>query len=115
MHVQRDVDQFLGDRLAYHATLLVGRKFQKFLTQVIAERIWYVKNRLAWYPYLSSRARTGHEISEMAKRFTKDHITMFRDAFLQFLLQIPTTMLILAQRWYFTLQILQGSAREAID
>ena len=40
---------------------------------------------------------------------------MFRDAFLQFLLQIPTTMLILAQRWDFTLQILQGSAREAID
>src|ERR1700722_12373222 len=55
MHVQRDVDQFLGNRLAYHATLLVRRKFQKFLTQVIAERIWYVRSALV--PYLSSRAR----------------------------------------------------------
>lgn len=51
----------------------------------------------------------------MAKSLSEDHVPMFRDPFLQFLLQVSATMLILAQRWNFALKILQTRTRKAVN
>ena len=39
----------------------------------------------------------SHKICEVAEGLTEDHITVFRNAFLQLLLQVTTTMLIFAE------------------
>ena len=39
----------------------------------------------------------SHKICKVAEGLTEDHITVFRNAFLQLLLQVTTTMLIFAE------------------
>ena len=40
VHVERDVDEVLGDGLADEVALLVGTELEKLLTQVVAEGIY---------------------------------------------------------------------------
>jgi hypothetical protein len=40
---------------------------------------------------------TSHEVCEVAKRLTENHITVFWSALLQLLLQVSATMLIFAE------------------
>lgn len=51
----------------------------------------------------------------MTERLTEDHIAMFSLTFLQLLLKVTATVLILAQMCDLTLQILQASAGKAVD
>lgn len=61
------------------------------------------------------RALTSHEIRKVAEGLTEDHVSVFRDAFLQLLLQIPTAMLILTEARNLPRQVFETSASEAIN
>ena len=61
------------------------------------------------------RALTSHEICKVAEGLTEDHVSMFRDAFLQLFLQIPATMLILAEARNLPRQVFKTGASEAIN
>jgi hypothetical protein len=58
---------------------------------------------------------TSHKVCEVAKRLTKNHITMFWSPFLQLLLQVPATMLIFAQTRDLSSQVLKTSTSKAIN
>jgi hypothetical protein len=40
VHIERNINEVLGDRLANNVSLLVGGIFQQFLAEIITERIW---------------------------------------------------------------------------
>ena len=44
MHVERDINKVLRNRLANDVSLLISGIFQQLLTEVIAERIWKMKS-----------------------------------------------------------------------
>lgn len=46
----------------------------------------------------SRSPHTSHQFDDMLVCFKEDHVQMFRIAFFQLLLQVPATMLVLAQR-----------------
>jgi hypothetical protein len=96
MHVQRDVDQIRSNGVTDEVTLFVRSILQQLLAKIIAERV-------------------GHQISEMGKGFVEDYVSVFRDAFLQFLLQITTAVLILAQAGNFTDKVLEAGAGKTVD
>lgn len=58
---------------------------------------------------------TGHEVCEVTEGLPEDHITVFRDALFELLLQIPATMLVLAKAGDLAGQVLETSTREAVD
>lgn len=58
---------------------------------------------------------TGREVCEVTEGLPDDHITVFRDALLELLLQIPATMLVLAKAGDLAGQVLETSTREAVD
>ena len=47
VHVQGDVDELLGYRLADDVPLLVRRVLEELLAQIVAERIF--RSRVSWY------------------------------------------------------------------
>jgi hypothetical protein len=51
----------------------------------------------------------------MAKGFTEDHIAMLRLTLFELFLQVPATVLILAQGGYFSLQVLQTGTCKPVD
>jgi hypothetical protein len=58
---------------------------------------------------------TSHEISEVTESLVEDHISMLGRALFEFLLQIPATVLILAQCENFSLQVLQAGACKSVN
>ena len=96
MHVQRDVDKIRGNGVADEVALFVRSIFQQFLAKVVTERV-------------------GHQIGEVGKGFVEDDVSMFGGTFLQFLLQITTTVLILAQTCDFTDKVLEAGASKTVD
>lgn len=112
MHVERNIDQILGDRLADNVALLVCRIFQQLLAQVVPERVWQHNVRLEEQ---TSQLRTGHQICEVAESLAENHIAMLRRIFLKLLLEIPAAMLVLTQGGYLALQVFQAGTRKSID
>jgi hypothetical protein len=58
---------------------------------------------------------TSHEFCEVAKSFFEDHISVLWHSFFELLLQIATSVLILAESRDVTLQIFQTSSGIAIN
>ena len=58
---------------------------------------------------------TSHKICKVAEGLTENHITMFRNAFLQLLLQVPATVLIFAKTRDLSRQVLKTGASEAVN
>jgi hypothetical protein len=58
---------------------------------------------------------TSHEIRKVAKGFSEYHISVFRNSFFEFLLQVSASMLIFAQSGYFPLEVFDASASKSID
>jgi hypothetical protein len=96
MHVQRDVDQIRGDGIADEVALFIRRIFQQLLAKVVAEGV-------------------GHQIRKVGEGLSEDDISVFRDPFLQLLLEITTTVLILAQAGNFPDKILETGTSKAIN
>lgn len=87
MHVKGDVDKLCRDGFTDDIALFVSGILQELLAQVVSERI-------------------RHELRKVVEGFAEDHIPVLREAFLQLLLQIATSVLVLAQSSDFALQIL---------
>lgn len=116
MHVERDVDEVCRDRLADDVPLLVRRVLEQLLAEVVAEGIFMTDEASeGTEKYKRSSVLTGHEVREVAKGLAEDHIPVVRNTFLKLLLEIPTSVLVLAQARNLASQILKTSAREAID
>jgi len=96
MHVQRDIDQIRGNGIADEVALFIRRILQQLLAKIIAKGV-------------------GHEVSKVGKGFAENDVSVVRNPFLQFLLEIATTMLILAQAGNFTHEVLESSTGKAID
>jgi len=114
MHVQRNVNKVLSDRFADDVALLIGRVLQEFLAQVVAKGIYK-----GWVRKVLRKGDksplTSHQVRKVAERLTEYHVTMFRKAFLQLLLQIATSMLVFAKGGNLSLQVFQTRTSEAID
>ena len=94
MLVQSDLDHLgscVGDE---HSTLLVVGEFKQLLTQVVSEGIC-------------------HEFNNMLVGLQEDHVKMLGIVFLKLLLEVPATVLILAQTVDFSLQMLELDIVEA--
>ncbi len=94
MLVQGDLDHLgssVGDE---HSTLLVVGEFKQLLTKIISEGI-------------------SHEFNNMLVGLQEDHVKMLGVVFLKLLLEVPATMLILAQAINFALQMLKLDVVEA--
>lgn len=96
MHVERDVDQILGHRLADQIALVIGRELEELLAEVVAKRI-------------------GHEVGKVLEGLSENHIPMLRNTFLELLLQIAAPMLILAQGSNFALHVFQADPSKSVD
>ena len=96
MHVQRDVDQIRGNGVTNEVALFIRSILQQLLAKIVAERV-------------------GHQIGEVGKGFVEDDVSVFRDTFLQLLLQITTTVLILAQASNFADKVLEAGAGKAVN
>ena len=51
----------------------------------------------------------------MTKRLAEDHVTMFGNTFLELLLEVAATMLVLAQVRDLADEVFETRAREAVD
>ena len=96
MHVQRNVYKIRSNGVTDEVALFVRSILQQLLAEVIAERV-------------------GHQIGEVGKGFVEDDISVFRGTFLQFLLQITTTVLILAQTGNFTHEVLKAGPSKTVN
>lgn len=96
VHVQTDANEISSNRFDDGGSLLLGRVLEKLLTEVVAEWI-------------------DHELREVTVRLVEDHISMSSLAFFQLLLQVSTTMLVLAEVQQLALQILDSNTRETVD
>ena len=95
VHVQRDVDQVLRDRLADDIALFVGSILEQLLAEIVAKRV-------------------RHKLGEVGEGLAEDHIPVLGSAFLKLLLQVATTVLILAQRGNLSLEVLQTNAGKTV-
>ena len=59
--------------------------------------------------------QTSHEISKMTESLAENHIPMFGRTLFEFLLQIPATVLVLAQGGNFSLQVLQAGTCKSVN
>jgi hypothetical protein len=57
---------------------------------------------------------TSHEVGEVTESLPEDHVPMLASALFQFLLQIPASVLVLAQRGNLAGQVLHAHAGEAV-
>jgi len=96
MHIQRDVDQIRGNRITDEVALFIRRILQQLLTKVITEGV-------------------GHQISKVGEGLAEDDVSMFRGTFLQLLLEITATVLILAQAGDFTNEVLETGTSKTIN
>ena len=96
VHVQRDIDQVRGNGIADEIALFIRRILQQLLAKVVAEGV-------------------GHQISKVGKGLAEDDVSVFRDSFLQLLLEVTTAVLILAQAGNLANKILETSTSEAVN
>ena len=96
MHVQGDVDQIRGNGITNEVALFIRRVFQQLLAEIVAERV-------------------GHQIGEVGESLVEDDVPVFWDPFLQLLLEITATVLILAQTGNFTNKVLETSTGKPVD
>jgi hypothetical protein len=95
VHVQRNVDEILSDGLANDVSLIVCGELEELLAQVVTKGV-------------------GHEVRKMTECFAEDHVPVFRDTFLQFLLKVTATMLVFAKCGYFALKVFKTCASETV-
>jgi hypothetical protein len=96
MHVERNIDQILSDRLADEVALIVSRMFQQLLTEVIAEWV-------------------RHQVREVAESLAEDHVAVLRHIFLQLLLQVAAPVLIFAQSRNVALKVLKACTSKSVN
>jgi hypothetical protein len=96
MHVQRDVDQIRGNGIADEVALFIRRILQQLLAEIVAEGI-------------------GHQIGKVGEGLAEDDVPVFRDPFLQLLLEVTATVLIFAQAGNFTNKVLEMGASKAVN
>lgn len=96
MHVERDGDEVVGDRLADSVSLLVRRELEQLLAEVVAERV-------------------RHQVREVAVRLAEDHVPVLGNALLELLLQVSAAVLVLAQRKNLALEVLDSRASKSVD
>jgi hypothetical protein len=103
----------LSDGLANNVSLLVRGILQQLLAEIIAEWIWKTTSKkVRW---VITKLLTSHKVCKVAEGLTENHITVFWDAFLQLLLQVPATMLIFAKTRDLSRQVLKTGASEAVN
>jgi hypothetical protein len=95
MHIERDVDEVLGNRFADEIALFIRGELQQLLAEVVTEGVC-------------------HQVREMTEGFTEDHIAMLGGTLLELLLEVSAAVLVLAQRGDLPHQILDVSACEAV-
>jgi hypothetical protein len=96
VHVERDTNKVVGNRLDDGHSLLVGRVLEQFLAQVVAERI-------------------RHELGEMTVGLSEDHVSVGWLAVLELLLQVSAAVLILAKVEQIALELLNLDTSETVD
>ena len=96
MHVERDGDEVVGDRLADCVSLLVRRELEQLLAQVVSERV-------------------RHQVRKVAVRLAEDHVPVLGNALLELLLQVSAAVLVLAQRKNLALEVLDSRASKSVD
>lgn len=79
VHVEGNRYEFSGDRLDQSISLFVGSVLEEALSEVVGEGI-------------------RHELCEVREDLVEDHVAVFRVAIFEFLLKVPATELIFAQR-----------------
>lgn len=77
MHVQRNIDQVRSDGITDEVALFIRRILQQLLAKIVAKRV-------------------GHQISKVSKGLAEDDVSMFRDPFLQLLLEVTAAVLVFA-------------------
>lgn len=78
-----------------NSTFVIISVLEQFLTEVISKGVYRNCQSASPVP-LWDRLRTGHQFYNMLVNFEEDHVHMLRIAFLELLLQVPTSMLIFA-------------------
>lgn len=58
---------------------------------------------------------TSHKLCKMAKSLPENHVTVFRNAFFELLLEVPTTMLVLTQARDLAGQVLEAGTSKTIN
>ena len=84
VHVERDPNKIISNRLDDGSSLLVGRVFQEFLTEVISEWV-------------------RHEFWEMTIGLSENHVSVCWFPVFKLLLEVSTSVLILAEVEEFAL------------
>ena len=68
------------------------------------------------HPKINARIpQTNHQLREMTKGLTENHVAMLRYTLLQFLLQETASMLVFAEVGDLALQFLETSSCKAVD
>ena len=76
--------------------MLIRRKLQQLLAKVVAKGV-------------------SHQVSKVSEGLAEDDISVVGNAFLQLLLEVTTTMLILAQAGNLSNKVLESGTSEAIN
>jgi len=95
VHVQRNGNEILSNRLADNVPLVVRGKLEEFLAQVVPEWV-------------------GHKLRKVTERFTEDHVAMLSNAFLKLLLEVSAAVLVFAKRGYFALKVLKACTSKTV-
>ena len=76
--------------------MFIRRELQQLLAKVVAKGV-------------------GHQVSKVSESLAEDDVSVVGNAFLQLLLEITTTMLILAQTGDFSDKVLESGTSEAVN
>jgi hypothetical protein len=95
VHVQRNVNEILSDGLANDVSLIICGELEELLAQIVAKGV-------------------SHEVRKMTKCFAEDHVPVFRNTFLELLLQVATAVLVFAKCGYFALKVFKACASETV-
>jgi hypothetical protein len=96
VHVERNTNEVISNRFDDGRSLFVGRVFEQFLTQVVAEGI-------------------RHEFGEMSVGLSEDHVSVSGLAVFQLLLQVSATVLVFAKVEKFAREFFDRDTCESID
>jgi hypothetical protein len=96
VHVERNTNEVISNRFDDGRSLFVGRVFEQFLAQVVAEGI-------------------RHEFGEVTVSLSEDHVSVSGLAVFQLLLQVSASVLVLAEVEQFTGEFLNRDTCESVD
>lgn len=95
VHVQRDANQVVRNRVNDRRPLLFGRVLEELLAEVVTKGV-------------------GHEFGEVAICLVEDHVTVLGVTVFKFLLQVPATVLVLTERKKLALEIFNANTCESV-